>query len=350
MLKTTIPFVDLRGKTPVDLLRAFPDKANALIKASTYAFGLPSHLASYVALPFMDKKSHAWLTTTRNPYLYEIETFADILDVPGVFALNTCYEWGCTSGVYRTGESVSMLRVMDWPFPELGKQMMVVRQMGKAGDFYNLTWPGVSGVYTAMAPGRFSAAINQAPMRRHGRSFLGDWYQNRKMVQDETGMPPAHLLRQVFEQARSYDDAKQMLTETRISLPAIFVLGGMGAGEGCVIERLENTAEVAELGAGQQLVAANHFTSSLITVGEGWRPREEDSEGRWKQAQDILGHDLEPMHFDWLRAPIISKRTRLCAVMDASRMRLLAQGFEGITSATEIYNLPMELYEQREAS
>ncbi len=349
MLKTTIPFVDLRGKTPVDLLRAFPDKANTIIRASTYAFGLASHLASYLALPFMDKRSHAWLAKTRNPFLYEIETFADILDVPGVYALNTCYEWGCTSGLYRTGESVSLLRVMDWPFAELGKQLMVVRQSSKAGDFYNLTWPGMSGVFTAMAPGRFSAAINQAPMRKHGKSFLGDWVENRKIVANEEGLPPAHLLRKVFETAKTYDEAKTMLCETRIAMPVIFVLAGLRAGEGCVIERLENTAEVSELGARQQLVASNHFTSSLTTVGEGWRPREEDSEGRYRQAGDILGHDLAPAHFEWLRAPIISKKTRMCAVMDAEVTRLLVQGFEGITPATDIYNLPMEMYEQKEA-
>ena len=347
MLKTTIPFVDLRGKTPVDLLRAFPDKATALIRASTSVFGLPSHLASYLTLPFMDKRSHAWLKEMKNPYLYEIETFADILDVPGVYALNTCYEWGCTSGLYRSGESVSLLRVLDWPFPELGEHLVVARQSGKAGDYYNLTWPAMSGVFTAMAPERFSAAINQAPMRRHGKSFLGDWLRNRRLVREEQGIPPAHLLRKVFETAKNYNEAKQMLTDTPISLPVIFVLAGIGAGEGCVIERLEHTAEVAELGARQQLVATNHFTSSLTTVGEGWRPREEDSEGRWKHASEILGHDLSPLHFDWLRAPIISKKTRVCAVMDASHMRLLAQGFEGVTPVTDVYNLPAEYYEQQ---
>ncbi|MBY0407449.1 MAG: linear amide C-N hydrolase [Rickettsiales bacterium] len=349
MLKTAIPYVDLSGKTPVDLLRAFPDKATALIGASTYAYGWLSHVASYFLLPFMDRKSHAWLSRNRNPYLYEIETFADILDVPGVYALNTCYEWGCTSGVFRTGESVSLLRVLDWPFPALGKQVMLVRNTTKAGEYYNLTWPAMSGVFTAMAPGRFSACINQAPMRRHGRSFLGDWLKNRKIVDADQGLPPEHLLRKVFEECKTYEEAKAMLSDTRIALPVIFVLSGTGAGAGCVIERLENTAEVQELGARQQLVSANHFTSSLTTVGEGWRPREEDSEGRFKQASDILGHDLAPAHFEWLRAPIISQRTRLCAVMDAGSMRLLAQGYEGLVPATEIYNLPTESYEQKEA-
>ena len=349
MLKTTIPYVDLRGKTPVDLLRAFPDKASGLIRSSTFTYGWPSHLASLAVLPYLDKKSHEWLVQSQNPYLYEIETFADILDVPGVFALNNCYEWGCTSGLYSTSETVSLLRILDWPFPDLGKQVMLVHQSGKAGDFYNLTWPAMSGVFTGMAPKRFSAALNQAPMRRHGKSFLGDWLKNRVIVRDEIGIPPAHLLRQVFELAKNYDEAKKMLSETRISMPAIFVLAGLEAGEGCIIERLENTSEIIELGAQQQLVAANHFTSSLTSVGQGWRPRELDSEGRHKHGCEILGHDLDPQHFEWLRAPMISKNTRLCTLMNASTMRLMAQGFEGVTSATDIYNLPVESYELRKA-
>ncbi len=103
---------------------------------------------------------------------------------------------------------MTLLRVLDWPFPALGKQVMVVLQKGKAGDFYNITWPGVSGVYTAMAPGRFAAALNQAPMRMHGLGYAGDWLKNRLMAGRETGLPPAHLLRQVFEQADSYETAK----------------------------------------------------------------------------------------------------------------------------------------------
>lgn len=349
MLKTQIPFVDLRGKTPIDLARAYPDKASALIKASTYAFGTLSHLASIAALPFSDRKSHNWLSRSKNPYLYEIESFADIIDVPGVYTLNLSYEWGCTGGVYRAGEGVSMLRVLDWPFPELGRHAVVALQSSKAGEFYNITWPGMTGVLTAMAPGRFSAAIHLAPMRMHGRGFIGDWAKNRLIASQEPGLPPAHLLRQVFEQAKNYEEARKMLMETRLAVPAIFMLAGTHLGEGCVIERLENTAESHELGARQQLAAANHFTSSLTMVGRGWRPRMADSEGRHRQAGEMLGHELDANHFEWLRAPIISQYTRLCMVMDASSSRLLVQGFEGVMPATDIYNLPQELYVHKEA-
>jgi hypothetical protein len=349
MLKSTIPFVDLRNKTPIDLLRAYPDKAQELIRASTGTFGPLAKMGSVVAMPLADKRSHSWLKRNRNPYLYEIESFAEILEVSGIYALNICYEWGCTSGLYRTGETVSLLRILDWPFPELGRQVMVVRQQGKAGDFYNLTWPATSGIFTAMAPGRFTAALNQAPMRKHRMGFGGDWLMNRLLVDKAEGLPPSHLLRQVFEQAPNYEEAKRMLCQTRIAIPAIFILGGTNSGEGCIIERLENSFEVAELGARQQLTASNHFNSSIMTVGKGWRPREEDSEGRHRQSCEIHGHDLEVNHFDWLRSPMININTRLCAMSDATTCRLVVQGYEGMAPVTDVYALPSESYDRKEA-
>ena len=40
---------------------------------------------------------------------------------------------------------------------------------GAAGEFFNVTWPGYVGTLTASAPGRFAAAINQAPLWRRTR-------------------------------------------------------------------------------------------------------------------------------------------------------------------------------------
>jgi len=347
MTKNAIPLVDLRGKTPLDLLRAYPERAREIVSEATNTYGLPSRLASLIALPFADKKSRAWLEEMGNPYLQEIESFADIMGVSGMYALNLSYEWGCTSGIYRTEETVSLLRVMDWPFPALGKNAVVALQKGNAGDFYNLTWPGLSGVFTGTAPGRFACAINQAPMRKHKMGFIGDWIKNRLLMSTEEGLPPSHLLRQVFEQADNYDEAKRMLTTSPIALPAIFVLSGVNQGEGCIIERLENSAQVVEIGAAQQITATNHFITSLANEGTGWRPREIDSHGRYQQSCSIHGYDLRENNFDWLRAPIINQRTRLCVIADAASHRLLAQGFEGMSTVTDIFNLPAKPYEER---
>ncbi len=60
-------------------------------------------------------------------------------------------------------------RTLDWPFRGLGKCVEIAWQSGPAGEFYNVTWPGPVGVLSAMAPGRFCAVINQAPMQRRTR-------------------------------------------------------------------------------------------------------------------------------------------------------------------------------------
>ena len=351
MLKISIPFVDLRGRTPIDLLRAYPDRAHAVIKATRRTYGIWSQLASFIVLPISDRKSHRWLKRTNNPYLYEIETFADVVRARGIYTLNMNYEWSCTTGAYRTQDGVTMLRVLDCPIPSLGKQTMVVRQQGRAGDYYNITWPGLSGVFTAMAPGRFAAAINKAPMRSHKRGYIGDWLKNRQMVKKQLALPPSHLLRQVMEFAPTYEAAKHMLTTMPLAMPAIFTLSGIHPGEGCVIERLEDRAEVMDLGGGQRVCSSNHFSSGFAGEGAGWRPREPDSYGRLKSAMMLYGHELEAEHFEWLQAPVINPYTRICVVTNAATQRLMVQGFGGMGGhVTELFNMPaMEAYAQRSA-
>ena len=87
--------------------------------------------------------------------------------------LNMSYEWCCSAGVGADPAGIGnrLLRTLDWPMPGLGRAVVVARQEGAAGRYYNVTWPGYVGVLTAMAPGRFSAAINQPPLRRFTRSL-----------------------------------------------------------------------------------------------------------------------------------------------------------------------------------
>jgi hypothetical protein len=265
-----------------------------------------------------------------------------------VYALNLSYEWGCTSGAYRSDYGVGMLRVLDWPFPLLGKHAMVLLQNGKNGqDFYNVTWPGLSGVFNGMAPGRFCAALNLAPMRRSGKNIVFDWLRNRTMARKQKGLPPSHLLRMVFENAPDYETAKQMLATTPIAVPAIFILTGLSAGEGCVIERLENVAEIRDINADPAVVASNQFQSSL-KKGMPARPFF-NSEGRYHQACSLQGHEIMQDNFQWLKTPILNPFTRLCIVADAATGRLTVQGFEGVNPVTEIFNLPAVTYAQAKA-
>jgi hypothetical protein len=78
---------------------------------------------------------------------------------------------------------------------------------GPAGDYYSATWPGFVGVLTAMAPGRFSAAINQAPLwrrTRHPYLRLYDVAVNAIATWSLRHIPPDQLLRQAMEQCATF--------------------------------------------------------------------------------------------------------------------------------------------------
>ena len=154
-----------------------------------------------------DRYSEAWLENAANPYLPEIREIAKILGKPGGYALNFSFEMGCTTGCRApdTNSAMQLYRTLDWPF-RLGADVVVARHQPPAGSYYNITWPGYVGVLTAMAPGRFAAAINQPPMTySFDRFSLGlpiDWVVNRLRIRKLTSIPPVHLLREGFRPVR----------------------------------------------------------------------------------------------------------------------------------------------------
>jgi len=88
------------------------------------------------------------------------------------------YLFACTTSAAPGPNGAPLLRrSLDWPFDGLGRCVEIAWQSGPAGDFYNVTWPGAVGVLSAMAPGRFCAVINQAPMRRRTRGLIGLPYE-----------------------------------------------------------------------------------------------------------------------------------------------------------------------------
>ncbi|MEI9996031.1 MAG: hypothetical protein WDM91_15655 [Rhizomicrobium sp.] len=332
-----IPFADIRGGTSLDLLKRYPDGARALARAATNSFGFASRVASALALPLGDRASRAWLVRAGNPFLPEIDALAELLQIRGVYFLNLCFEWGCTGGVWTGPDGPVMRRVLDWPFPGLGTSMVVALQSGPAGDFYNITWPGLSGSFQGFAPGRFAAAINQAPMRGHRAGYAGDWLKNRIQARNESGLPPAHLLRQVLEQAPDYAAARTMLSETRLAVPALFLLSGTRDGEGCVIERTETEVVLRPLES-RAVCVANHFESRIGMGAAGWRARPIDSLGRAAAARSLQGGAED---FAWFQPPIANHNSRLAFVANAANGALALMGTAGAAPATQVFRLPM---------
>lgn len=328
----SIPYSDIREGSPLDLLDTHAGGAHALIAAATNTYGPLGEFASKAVLPLGDNISRRWLERCKNPYLDEIHAIANELSRDGVYFLNVCFEWGCTSGVWQTDNGPLLRRVLDWPFPALGEYIVVAHQKGAAGDFLNATWPGVTGIYQASAPGRFAVAINQAPMREHGGGFVGDWLQARIATGRSFGIPPSHLLRQVFETAPTYADAQNKLCNTPLAVPAIFILAGTKDGEGCVIERTETQFVLREMTDGR-VCATNHFEGAFEDSGKGWRARPIDSEGRLSCA-NALGTSEDQT---WFSAPIANINSRLVLQANAATGHLSVMGTEGVNPVTEIF-------------
>jgi hypothetical protein len=332
---TGLPEIPLEQGTPLALARRFPRKARSLAQAAAGTFGHASRLLAAIAAPLTDRASARWLVRQNNPYWPEIAQMAALLGMPGVVSLNVCFEWGCTSGVWPSAEGPVLRRVMDWPFPALGENMVVLAQEGPAGGFSAITWPGIAGVFQGVAPGRFAAAINQAPMRRHGMGFVGDWLKGRHAVRHGHGLPPAHLLRNMFEHAADYAAAKKLLCQTEIAVPAIFILAGPE--DGCIIERTETQAFVREMGT-NGVAAANHFRTGLDAEGRGWRARPIDSLGRAARADALCAADFAE-DFGWFVPPIANAHSRLAFTATAGG-KLALMGTYDATPVTQKLTLP----------
>lgn len=314
-----IPVLETGRDFPIATLMHQKARAHALLDLATRRYPARALLA-------LDKVSRSWLVKWDNAHLDEIDAVAQALGRPGAYFFSVNYEWGCTCRVAPSADRASarLIRVLDWTAPGLGKNLVAARVSGApAGPFVLLTWPGYTGVLQVMAPGRFSAALNQAPMRKATGLYYMDWASNRRRV---WGMPhptPAHLLREVSEKAETFADARRTLCQSPISTPAIFTLSGIGPNELAVIERTETDFRLRE---GAQ-VAANHWESA------GWHARGVDSPGRARQ-MSAVAPEMDKS-FPWLSAPVLNDHTRLVMVADAKEGHLVAQGYEAGLVATE---------------
>ncbi|HUB65792.1 MAG TPA: hypothetical protein VL996_15315 [Methylocella sp.] len=328
-----ISIVDAGGGGPLRHVELSRDRARALRDDCLSVF--PGAVTPF--LPALDGVARRWLTRSCSPYVGEIAQIAAVLGFPGVWLLNGSYQWGCTS-LAREEEGVPWLaRTLDWPFPGLGRHTDIVRAKAPAGTYFSVTWPGYVGVLTAMAPSRFAAAINQAPMwRRTRHPWLRFYDLAANAIHTWTNirhMPPDQLLRQVFEHCESYAAARSLLEVTPVARPVIFTLIGCAPGERCVIERTETAFETRE----DETSAANDWMPSR----PGWEARVSaarflncslaEANARCRERHDALANWrglLSRDGLDWVKPPVLNPYTRLAITMSPARAVLRVAGYE----------------------
>ena len=310
-----IPELDLGTEGPVALYDALPEAAGRLL-----AIGRRTYTA--VGLALADPVSRMWLRRSDSPYAGDVAAIASRMGRPGVWTLNLSYEWGCTTGVGSApGGGMRLLRVLDWPLPGLGREVVVADTVAAAGRYRNVTWPGAVGVLTALCPGRFALAINQAPLQRRGPILPIDWTLDRIAVYRSTAMPPAHLARLVCETAPDYETAREILLQSPICIPAIFTLAGTRPGQGCVIEHRGRDA-IATDGPG---AIANQW----VATAQAARPRgEANGERMAAMAEEIAEPNGMSGDFSWVASPILNERTRLAVIANPLTGHLAVRGYE----------------------
>jgi len=260
-----IPVFDVDWMPSAELCRQNLARVRALVDE---ALSGRSHVLLPLVIGFIDRLSHSWLVRQASPYLEEIRQVAHTVGRPGAYFLNTIYEWACSTSAAPDldGDGARMIRVLDWRLSGIGSHVVIARHETPHGAFFNATWPGYAGVVTGMAPGRFSAAINQGPrMPVLGLELLDDVVTHLRVLRSRGVVPAAHLLRRTFEEAADFAAAIAMLADesVAVAMPAIFTVAGIAPEECCIVEAWGYKRRIHRMAAGapQVLGVANQWLS-----------------------------------------------------------------------------------------
>ena len=327
-----IPVIDVREGGPLRHAQLRPAQARALRDSCLQFFPR----AALPLIPALDRLAHRSLRRSCSPYLAEIAAIAETLDFSGVWMLNASYQWGCTARACQQHGEPWLIRTLDWPFKGLGRHTEIARMRGAGGDFFSVTWPGYVGVLTAMAPRRFAASLNQAPMwRRTCHRWLRpfDHAINTLRASGVSCIAPDQLLRRVFEMCSDYTAARRMLETTPVARPVIYTLIGCAANKRCVIERTERdfvTREDNTCAANDWVparpgwegrIGTRRFLTSSFAEAAGFSRARRESLAAWNGS-------LSASEFDWLREPVLNPYTRLAVSMNPARGILRAVGYD----------------------
>lgn len=276
-----------------------------------------------------DPLVRAWMKRSGSPYVDEIAAVGRTLKRPGVWLLHGAYLFGCTALADDSPEGPRLRRTLDWAFPGLGRLVEVVRHAGPAGSYHNVTWPGFVGVLTANAPGRFAAAINQAPMRRRNQVawlLWLDYVLNAIGALFQAGRPPPeHVLRRAFETCSTFDEACRLLQTAPVARPVLFTVVGCAPGQHVVIERDASGARLYR----DDSVVANAWRQET----PGWRARSSNGDdpvanNRERRSALSKWRGRDDCTFAWVTAPVLNKDTRLTVDMCPASGRLAVMGWE----------------------
>ncbi|XP_006149747.1 acid ceramidase [Tupaia chinensis] len=203
-------------------------------------------------MKMVDEKLPGLLGNLPEPYEEEMKGIADVTEIPlgEIISFNIFYELFtiCTSIITEDKEGHLLHgRNMDfgvflgwntnnntWVITEQLKPLTVNLdfQRNKKTVFKASSFAGYVGMLTGFKPGLFSLTLNERFNINGGYLGILEWILGKK-----DAMWIGFITRLVLENSTSYEEARNILTKTKLMAPAYFILGGNQSGEGCVITR-----------------------------------------------------------------------------------------------------------------
>lgn len=138
---------------------------------------------------------------------------------------------GCTAFAVDTPTGPLHARNLDWwsENDSLRRHTIQTKFVGaQEGEFTTVGWPGFVGAFSGVAPNRFAVTLNA-------------------VISDEPlqmAAPVVFALRQVLEEAASFESALRTLRTIPLASDSLLLLSGIREGEMAVIERTPTRAEV----------------------------------------------------------------------------------------------------------
>jgi hypothetical protein len=191
----------------------------------------------------------------------EIDDIANALDASAreIVLANVVYDIsniGCSAVAAVAPEGPLHARNLDWPFPRglLRKHLFVARMRnGRRGDYALVTWPGMFGALTGIAPGRFSITVNFVTHEDDSnakdlakRALAGYW-------------PVTWVVRRAFDEAKDFKAAVKLLKDELLLAPVLLTVVGTKDGERAVIECSCDDYEIREPEGKEPLIVTNHY-------------------------------------------------------------------------------------------
>ncbi|KAF6375959.1 N-acylsphingosine amidohydrolase 1 [Rhinolophus ferrumequinum] len=178
-------------------------------------------------MQIVDQKLPGLLGNFPGPYEEEMKGISDITGIPlghllhgrnmdfGIFL-----GWNINNNTWVVTEELKPLTV-NLDFQRNNKTVF------KASSF-----AGYVGTLTGFKPGLFSLTLNERFSTSGGYMGVIEWILGKR-----DAMWIGFISRSVLENCTSYEEAKNILTKSKLLAPAYFILGGNKSGEGCVITR-----------------------------------------------------------------------------------------------------------------